>query len=145
MKKTEKIYDKVKQNSILLLIELVLVILMLNSGNELMTVVIPIVLCEIIPRIYAFDKTRYKDVTEKNEDVKSNVEVINEDSAIVTMLLLYVSLLAGHSVLSFYEDPALTQILGIFFGSIVLFIFLIIFMEYLSNKFYTSKEKNSEE
>lgn len=94
--------NKIKKSSIIMsfifvLFSIIVVFMLLKNGNELLSVFVPIILSEILPRIYIFSDAKLKESIE-GEIKKNSFEVVFEDTIIVLFYIAYIS-----TVISFYS------------------------------------------
>ena len=68
------------------------------TKNEVLSIFIPIVLSEIIPRLYSSERIKEKD---KSNTGKSDAEVAAEDAIILIMYLTYISTCIAYFVFNF--------------------------------------------
>lgn len=135
--KWKKVKETLIKNSVMFVVGIILILLMLMSGNELLTIIIPIVFSEMIPRLYSFSHKRYSEVSSGSSIRKSEREEINEDSAIYTFYLIYISLLSGYFIKEYFlVSNSFENVFLAFITAIGIFCFLIIVTGTVANKIY---------
>lgn len=94
--KLKEYWSFIKKYIFLIIAIIMVVLIILFSGNGLLSVIIPIIASELIPRIYVLSPERFVAVNNNNADIKSNKEILMEDSAILFIYITYLSVLVGY-------------------------------------------------
>lgn len=126
------IIEYLKKFIFLTLLGIGLTLLMINSGNEIVGIVIPLLVCEMIPRIYTLSEKRNDDIILKDKELKSGKEELTEDGAILIFLIIFISSLVGNLV---YNND-FRNIVPSSLAFLTVFILFILSASYFSKKFY---------